>query len=195
MRIIGGVYRSRLIDMPKGVEIRPTQDRVREAIFNILGNISGMAVLDLFSGSGAFGLESLSRGASRATFVENNIRCVQTIEKNLESLQIPADHYDVRKRSALRAIYDLEGEGLKYDIIFMDPPYHKDLAKNCLINLDSCDILSQFATVVVEHYRLDELDFDLETLASDKERKYGDTIITFLKRHAEDTENIEDADI
>jgi len=189
MRIIGGEYRSRIIDMPKGVEMRPTQDKVREAIFNILGDISGKAVLDLFSGSGAFGIEALSRGASKATFVENNIRCVQTIEKNLDSLQIPADRYDVIKSSALRAVYSIEEDGLKYDIVFMDPPYHKDLAKNCLINLDSCDILSQFATVVVEHYRLDELSFDLETLVIDKERKYGDTLITFLKRHAENDDS------
>ena len=189
MRIIGGTFRSRLIDMPKGVEIRPTQDRVREAIFNILGNISGKSVLDLFSGSGAFGLESISRGASKATFVENNIRCVQTIEKNLESLQIPANQYDVIKRSALRAVYDFEAEGLNYDIVFMDPPYHKELAKNCLINLDSCDILSQFATVVVEHYKLDELSFDLETLVIDKEREYGDTVITFLKRNIENEDS------
>jgi len=189
MRIIGGVYRSRLIDMPKGVEMRPTQDKVREAIFNILGNISGMTVLDLFSGSGAFGLESLSRGASKSTFVENNIRCVQTIEENLESLQIPVNQYEIIKRSALRTVYDLEAEGLKYDIVFMDPPYHKDLAKNCLINLDSCDILSQFATVVVEHYKLDELSFDLESLVIDKEREYGDTVITFLKRHIEDEDS------
>ena len=189
MRVIGGFYRSRLIAMPKGVDIRPTQDRVREAIFNILGDISGKVVLDLFSGSGAFGIESLSRGASRATFVENNIRCVQTIEKNLESLQIPADHFDVIKRSALRTVYDLDEEGAKYDIVFMDPPYHKDLAKNCLINLDSCDILSQFAVVVVEHYKLDELSFDLETLVVDKNREYGDTVITFLKRHDEIEDN------
>ena len=189
MRVIGGEYRSRLIDMPKGVGIRPTQDKVREAIFNILGNISGKVILDLFSGSGAFGIESLSRGASKATFVENNIRCVQTIEKNLEGLQIPDSRFDVIKRSALRAIYDLEGEGARYDIVFMDPPYHKDLAKNCLINLDSCDILSQFAIVVVEHYKLDELSFDLETLVIDKNREYGDTVITFLKRCVENEDS------
>ena len=189
MRIIGGEYRSRIIDMPKGVEMRPTQDKVREAIFNILGDISGKVVLDLFSGSGAFGLEAISRGASKATFVENNIRCVQTIENNLDSLQIPADRYEIIKASALRAVYNFDEDGEKYDLIFMDPPYHKDLAKNCLINLDSCDILSQFATVVVEHYRLDELSFDLETLVIDKERKYGDTVITFLKRHVENDDS------
>jgi len=189
MRVIGGVYRSRIIDMPKGVEIRPTQDKVREAIFNILGDISGKAVLDLFSGSGAFGIEAISRGASKATFVENNVRCVQTIEKNLDSLEIQADRYEIIKASALRAVYSFEEEGVMYDIVFMDPPYHKDLAKNCLINLDSCDILSQFATVVVEHYRLDELSFDLETLVIDKERKYGDTVITFLKRHVENDDS------
>lgn len=189
MRVIGGEYRSRLIDMPKGVEIRPTQDRVREAIFNILGDISGKVVLDLFAGSGAYGIESLSRGASRATFVENNVRCVQTIEKNLDSLQIPEDHYEIIKSSALRAVYSLENGGLKYDIVFMDPPYHKELAKNCLINLDSCDILSQFAIVVVERYKRDDLDLELGTLVFDKERNYGDIVITFLKKNAEDADS------
>jgi len=189
MRVIGGIYRSRLIDMPKGVEIRPTQDKVREAIFNILGDISGKVVLDLFSGSGAFGIEALSRGASKSTFVENNIRCVQTIENNLDNLQIPPDRYSIIKGNALRAVYGLDEAGEKFDVVFMDPPYHRDLAKNCLINLDSCDILSQFATVVVEHYRMDELSSDLETLVSDKERKYGDTLVTFLKRHAENADS------
>ena len=103
MRIIGGEYRSRIIAMPKGAQIRPTQDRVREAIFNILADVNGKRVLDLFAGSGAYGLEALSRGASHAVFVENNSRCLATIEANISSLKIPESRYEVMRSSAYMA--------------------------------------------------------------------------------------------
>ena len=101
MRIIGGEYKSRLIAMPKGVDMRPTQDKVREAIFNILGDINGKVVLELFAGSGAFGIEAISRGARNVTFVDNNFRCAQTIRANLESLDVPISKYDIMKADAL----------------------------------------------------------------------------------------------
>ena len=100
MRIIGGEYRSRLIAMPKGTEIRPTQDRVRESVFNILADVNGKKILDLFAGSGAYGLEALSRGAGHATFVENNSRCLATIESNVEALGIPESKCKVLRSSA-----------------------------------------------------------------------------------------------
>lgn len=182
MRIVGGVYRSRLIEMPKGAEIRPTQDRVREAIFNILGGMNGKNVLDLFAGSGAFGLEALSRGASHATFVENNSRCLRTIEENIESLNIPASKYDIVRGSVSTVLSRLQKEGQKYDIIFLDPPYHKDIAKNCLINIDYYDILAEFGLAVAEHFKKDSLEYDFETIEVLTERKYGDTLITIYRR-------------
>ena len=101
MRIIAGEYKSRSIMMPRGVDIRPTQDNVREAVFNILGDIGGKAVLELFAGSGAFGIEALSRVAASAAFVDNDFRCAQTIRANQESLNVDDSRYDIIKADAL----------------------------------------------------------------------------------------------
>ena len=117
MRIIGGEYRSRLIQMPKGVEIRPTQDKVREAVFNILGDVSGKTVLDLFAGSGAFGIEALSRGGVNAAFVENNPKCIEVIRRNLEYLEIPDGNYNIIRANALSVLTRLEKEGPRFGFL------------------------------------------------------------------------------
>jgi len=182
MRIIGGEYRSRLIGMPKGAQTRPTQDRVREAVFNVLADVGGKRVLDLFAGSGAYGLEALSRGACHATFVENNSRCLAAIESNLAALKVPDSKYEVLRSSAYMAISRLEKDGERFDLIFVDPPYHKDMAKKCLIYIDYYDILSRFGLVVVEHFRSDSLEAELNNITPGKERKYGDTVITIFKK-------------
>ena len=184
MRIIGGEYRSRLISMPKGVEIRPTQDRVREAIFNILGDVNDKNVLDLFAGSGAFGIEAISRGSGHATFVDNNAKCIETVRTNLESLKIEEYQYDIIKGNVFGVLLRLEKEGGKSDIVFLDPPYYKDLARKCLICLDYYDILSPNALVVVEHFSKDSLEAELEVLKLEKEKIYGDTVITIFKKAA-----------
>jgi len=182
MRIIGGEYRSRLIEMPKGAEVRPTQDRVREAVFNILGDVNGKRVLDLYAGSGAFGFEALSRGAIHATFVENNSRCLAAIEANAESLAIPDSRREIIRGSVLSMLFRLQKDGNMYDIIFLDPPYHKDMAKNCLLYIDDYDILTEFGLVVTEHFRKDSLETELNTLERVTERKYGDSLITIYKK-------------
>jgi len=182
MRIIGGEYRSRIIQMPKGTDIRPTQDKVRQAIFNILGDISGVSVLDLFAGSGAFGIEALSRGARRAVFIENDPKCVSTIRENLRSLTIPEDRYKIVNANALNAFSFLVKGAERYDLVFMDPPYYKNMAKKCLISLDSCDILSQFAFIVVERFKSDLLDDGIKELVLYKEKKYGDTVISIFRK-------------
>ena len=182
IRIIGGEYRSRIIAMPKGVEIRPTQDKVRGAIFNILGDVSGKNVLELFAGSGAFGIEAISRGAKSATFVDNNFCCVQTIRSNLESLSVDESKYDIIKTNALGLLPRLAKSEEKFDIVFLDPPYYKEIAKNCLINIDSYDIVSPVGLVIIEHFKKDALDAELERLLFHDERRYGDTIITIFKK-------------
>ena len=182
MRIIGGEFRSRVISMPKGVDIRPTQDKVREAIFNILGDITGRRVLELFGGSGAFGIEAISRGACHTTFVDNNSRCVNTIKANLRSLGIDDKSYDIIRADALKVFPALAARHEKYDVIFIDPPYHRELAKKCLINADSYDILSPIGLVIVEHFKKDILTTDLKALVFDRDRRYGDTVITFFKK-------------
>jgi len=186
MRIVGGEYRSRLISMPKGVDIRPTQDKVRQAIFNILRNISGLKVLELFAGSGASGIEAVSRGASDVTFVDNNLICIETIRSNLESLTIPESKYELIHANALSIFPRLEKGGYRFDLVFLDPPYYKNIARKCLINMDSYDILTSHSLVVVEHFKKDNLNIDLHNLVFEKERGYGDTIISiFRKKHEE----------
>ncbi len=182
MRIIGGEFKSRLISMPKGVDIRPTQDKVREAILNILGDMAGRRVLELFAGSGAFGIEAISRGARHVTFVDNNSRCVGAITANLESLEIDNSRYDVIRADAIKIFPKLLRQDEKFDIIFMDPPYYRELAKKCLINADSYDILSPIGLIVVEHFKKDILPTGLKTLLFDQERRYGDTVITIFRR-------------
>lgn len=184
MRIIGGEYRSRIIEMPKGAEVRPTQDRVREAVFNILADVNGKRVLDLFAGSGAYGLEALSRGADYTAFVENNSRCLSTIEKNAEVLQIPQSRYAILRSSAYIVLERLEKDYERFDLIFVDPPYHKDMARKCLLYIDNYDILTDAGLVVVEHFKADSLETELNALAPEKERKYGDTVITIFKKCA-----------
>lgn len=182
MRIIGGEYRSRIIEMPKGVEIRPTQDRVREAIFNVLADVNGKRVLDLFAGSGAYGLEAISRGAEHATFVENNSRCLATIQSNIDSLKIPETKYTVLRSSVLTSMPRLEKDGERFDLVFVDPPYHKDMARKCLIHLDYYDILSKINLIVVEHFKSDSLEADLDSVRIEKEREYGDTVISIFRK-------------
>ncbi len=183
MRIIGGEYKSRAIAMPRGVEIRPTQDKVREALFNMLGDISGRRVLELFAGSGAFGIEAISRGAGSVTFVDNNFRCAQAVKSNLGSLGVPGSKHDVIKADALKFPQRLGKAREKYDIIFLDPPYYRDMAKKCLITIDSYDIVSPNGLVIVEHFKKDALEVaELERLVFVDERRYGDTIITILRR-------------
>lgn len=182
MRIIGGEYRSRLIEMPKGVNIRPTQDRVREAVFNLLGDINDKSVLDLYSGSGAFGIEALSRGAARVVFVDNNSMCIDTIKTNLESLRIEEYRYDIIRANALSVFPRLVKDDERFDLIFLDPPYYKDFARKSLINIDSYDILTQIGVVIIEHFKKDSLDTPLTTLFHGKERRYGDTVINIFRR-------------
>ncbi len=182
MRIIGGEYRSRIIEMPKGAEIRPTQDRVREAVFNVLADVKDRRVLDLFAGSGAYGIEALSRGAAHATFVENNSRCLATIQSNIDSLKIPEAGYTILRSSVLTSLPRFEKNGEKFDLVFIDPPYHKDMARKCLIHLDDYDILSALSLIVVEHFKNDSLEADLGSLQPEKERRYGDTVISVFKK-------------
>jgi 16S rRNA (guanine(966)-N(2))-methyltransferase RsmD len=182
MRIIGGEYKSRSITMPGGVEMRPTQDKVREAIFNILGDINGKKILELFAGSGAFGIEAVSRGAGSVTFVDNNFRCVQAIKTNLRTLGVSDSRYNIVRADALKFPAKSNIMGEKFDIIFLDPPYYRDMAKKCLINMDSCDIVSPVGLVIVERFKKDALDVELERFVFVDERRYGDTLIAIFKK-------------
>jgi 16S rRNA (guanine966-N2)-methyltransferase len=121
MRIIAGSRKGARIYAPKGLEVRPTGDRVREAVFNLIGPVDGADVLDLFAGSGAMGLEALSRGAATATFVETDPAAAATIVRNIDKLGL--DGATVFREDALRMLARVAVAGRRYDLVLVDPPY------------------------------------------------------------------------
>ena len=169
MRIIAGSRKGHTIQAPPGRETRPTSDRVRENVFNILGPIDDATVLDLYAGSGAMGLEALSRGAAHVVFVERDPDAVRAIEKNLDKLRLRAT---VLRRDALAV---LAAETRKYDLVFVDPPYdmYPDLEPQLARYLPA--VLGEDAVVVVETDARVEptLPFDERT-----SRRYGSARIT-----------------
>jgi len=206
MRIIGGGLRGRKLDFLKSRDIRPTMDKVRQALFNVIAaSVPGARVLDLFSGSGAFGIEAISRGAEHVTFVENDRKCIDMIRKNLVRLGIE-DRADLMNMDVLRAMESLNGIDKPFDIVILDPPYHKDLAKKALIKLGLYDIVSPINIIVVEHFKKDDLPetldpFDdaqgqsranpgsqqgvsrgIDFIRRYAEKRYGDTVLSFYKK-------------
>src|SRR6184192_4265341 len=121
MRIIAGSRKGHTIHAPRGHDTRPTADRVRENVFNLIGPVDGAAVLDLFAGSGAMGLEALSRGAARAVFVEDDREACRTIDRNLDKLRLSGAR--VVQQDALRALAAEAVAGRRYDLVLVDPPY------------------------------------------------------------------------
>ncbi|MDP8230488.1 MAG: 16S rRNA (guanine(966)-N(2))-methyltransferase RsmD [Candidatus Gorgyraea atricola] len=175
MKIIAGKLKGRVIEMPKG--IRPTSDKVREALFEILKDrIEGAAFLDLYCGSGAIGIEAFSRGAKSISFVENDARCIAILKKNISLLQL--SKINIYARDALRWIKENKEA---FDIVFLDPPYYKDMAKKTLIALSDCDILARNALVIIEAYKKDILPEEAGTLKKIRTCKYGDTKLEFYK--------------
>ncbi len=168
MRVVAGAFKGRPIRAPKGTHTRPTADRVREALFSILGPIEGLRVLDLFAGSGALGIEALSRGASSATFVDSSPRAVAAVRRNLDELGAEAE---VSRRDALRW---LAAADRTFDLVFADPPY--DLAARVTGPLSELlpAVLSPQARIVTESDKRAPLSLALPLVT---ERTYGDTRI------------------
>jgi 16S rRNA (guanine966-N2)-methyltransferase len=172
MRVIAGTHRGRTLKAPPGESTRPTSDRVREALFSILGDrIREARVLDLFAGSGALGLEALSRGAERATFVDDDPKAIAAVKANLEALKAVAE---VRRGDALRFLSTASGRGAQYDLVFLDPPYR--LAERLAPSLSEAlpAVLAPGAVAVAESDRRAPLALDLQL---QDERRYGDTLI------------------
>src|SRR3954469_6882328 len=124
MRIIGGMAAGRIINVPKGYDVRPTPDKVRQAVFNSLGDrVSGARILDLFSGSGALGLECLSRGAASVLSVEKSNRHAAMVRQNLEAIHLAAENFEMRVQDVFTVIGQLAGAGQKFDLVLADPPF------------------------------------------------------------------------
>jgi 16S rRNA (guanine966-N2)-methyltransferase len=171
MRVIAGTYGGRELIAPKGRATRPTSDRVREALFSILGDMSDLRVLDLFAGSGALGIEALSRGAAQATLVDSARAAVAVIRRNLEALGIEAE---VVSQPAERFLQGASRDARQYDLVFLDPPYRDASTLGRELSSALMPILAADARVVAESDRRSPLGLELSLL---DERRYGDTLI------------------
>jgi 16S rRNA (guanine966-N2)-methyltransferase len=176
MRIIAGSRRGHTIHAPRGLGTRPTSDRVRENVFNIVGPLDGASVLDLYAGSGAMGLEALSRGAVRAVFVEQDAEAVRAIESNLDKLRLRGT---VLRRDAVAALSAEASAGRKYDLVLVDPPYEMfpDLQPQLARYLPA--VLADDGLLVLETDARAEPELPLAERTS---RTYGQTRVTVYER-------------
>ena len=178
MRIVAGEFRGRKLHTPKGAQIRPTTDRVREAIFSIIAShLPDATVLDLFAGTGALGLEALSRGADRAVFVDRSPDAVRLIRANVELCRA-TQRAEIVQGPVAQVVQRLAHQGETFHLIFMDPPYGKGYIEETLLQLDK--IAYAQGLVVAEHHVKDLLPQRLGTWIRTRERRYGDSAISFF---------------
>jgi 16S rRNA (guanine966-N2)-methyltransferase len=183
MKVTGGMSKGRLLASIKGLDIRPTSGKVREAIFNLLGqDMTGLKVLDLFAGTGGLGIEALSRGALSALFIDNSYLSIKTIKKNLRACGFE-DSGIVLQRDIMR------GQPFKHrffqkgtDIVFIDPPYRRDYIPPVLKRLSDAEILATSAIVVTESLKDDNLPDRAGKLRLFDTRIYGETKIDMYSR-------------
>ncbi|PYI83429.1 MAG: 16S rRNA (guanine(966)-N(2))-methyltransferase RsmD [Verrucomicrobia bacterium] len=190
MRIIGGVAAGLLIKVPKGYDVRPTPDLVRQAIFNSLGErVVSARVLDLFSGSGALGLECLSRGASQVTSVERSYRHAEMIRQNLEATGLPADKFELRIQDVLTAVAQFTQIKRQFDLILADPPYGEknigrrstSIAQRLLDTAELAAVLAPGGWLVLGHTKRDTL--SVPAIWDEvKILKHGDSWMRFLRK-------------
>lgn len=177
MRIIGGEGRGRKLKAPKGFTTRPTTDRVKEAVFNILGDkVVDAAFLDLFGGTGSIAIEAVSRGARLATTSEKDRTAIKAIEENIRNTGF-SDKIKVYKLDAFVLLKMLSNEGASFDIIYLDPPYHQGLAEKALCFLEESSLIAPGGIVVTETSSKDQIK-NVNKLSAVKTKKYGDIIIT-----------------
>ena len=184
MRVIAGIYRSRPLRSMPGLDLRPTADRLRETLFNVLtaGNPSALAGtmwVDLFAGTGAVGIEALSRGAAMVHFVESSAKAVELVQKNLQSLGI-TKNFEVLRQDAVRAIGSLKKA--RADFVFLDPPYRMNEAyRQTLEALAASSLLKQDGTVIAEHDKRFDPGEGFGKLRRLRKLEQGDSALSFYR--------------
>jgi len=185
VRIIAGEFRSRKLKAPPLRIARPTKDRVREAVFSaIAGWTEKSRVLDLFSGSGAYGLEALSRGAAFCTFVDNDLECTGIIRENVEGLGLE-QRSGIKRMDAAEYLDSLKDGHEKFDIVFLDPPYGEGTSKNILIMIERYDILGDSGLLIAEHDSKERVPERVGGLSLYKQKSYGITSVSIFVRSPE----------
>ncbi|HYV14619.1 MAG TPA: 16S rRNA (guanine(966)-N(2))-methyltransferase RsmD [Conexibacter sp.] len=178
MRVVAGRCGGRRLAAPPGQATRPTSDRVREALFSLLGPLDDAVVLDLFAGSGALGIEALSRGAARATFVDDAPAAIAVVRANLASLGLEAEA-EVRRQDARAFLRGARDGRHEYDLVLLDPPYRLAVELGRELSPLLAEVIAPGGRVVAESDRRAPLDLDLPPT---DERRYGDTLIRIHER-------------
>lgn len=182
MRVISGTAKGRRLASFKGEGIRPTADRVKESLFNIInsnfGPLDDKAVLDLFAGTGNLGIEALSRGAANTVFIDEGLKSVKVLKKNLDVCGF-VDRSEIVQTSVESGIRLLSRKGYKFNLVFLDPPYEKGFVEKTLRGLIEEGILEYEAVVVAEHSVRERPSMEYDGLTFTDRRKYGDTEISF----------------
>ncbi len=182
LRVISGSAKGLKLSTLEGMNTRPTTDRVKENLFNIIASyIPGSNILDLFAGSGSLGIEALSRGAESAVFCDQSEHSTEIITRNLEHTKL-MDKSEIFLGEAQIILKKLSQLSKKFDIIFLDPPYKKEIVPGILQNLENYGVLDKKVLISVETDIEDQLPQEIGTLCVSRQQVYGKTKLTFYKR-------------
>jgi 16S rRNA (guanine966-N2)-methyltransferase len=187
MRVIAGKYRSRRVQSLSGMDLRPTADRLRETLFDVLtagdpSTLEGTVWIDLYAGTGAVGIEALSRGASMVYFVDSSSRAAAVIRKNVESLKVEAS-CEVLGHDSMRALQELEASGVQADFVFLDPPYRMEEAyRQALEMLAKSRLLKNESTVIAEHAKSFDPGESFGRLCRHRKLVQGDAALSFYRK-------------
>jgi 16S rRNA (guanine966-N2)-methyltransferase len=182
MRIIAGTYRGRRLKTLKSGHLRPTSDQLRETLFDVLGpGVAGASFLDAYAGSGAVGLEALSRGAREVVFLEHHKPAIELIRTNLKDLNVESG-FRILNRPVITALERLGEEGARFDVVFLDPPYDQIREyHHALRELGRSSLLTQASVVVAEHSRRCELEERYANLLRSRLMRRGDSQLSFYR--------------
>jgi 16S rRNA (guanine966-N2)-methyltransferase len=174
MRVIAGRLKGQTLRVPRGTSTRPTSAKVREALFSMLGELTGLRTLDLFAGSGSLGIEALSRGAAKVVFADYDRVALAALEHNLRSLGLGEHEAEIRRTDASTTMRAARERHETYDLVFIDPPYSQARDWSSELSGALVPLLSDAARVILESDRRNPLEL---SLTLERERRYGDTLI------------------
>jgi len=182
MRVISGMLKGRRLVAPAGLSTRPTADRIKESVFNILGDsVQSAMVLDIFAGTGALGIEALSRGATHAVFIDQAKAALTAIRTNIRKLGI-SDRTRVLQWNISKGLTCLSSMPQAFDLVFMDPPYKSNAVVPAMTALLACGALAPTARIVIEHSVQEPLDMCPAPLTLTDQRRFGKTLVSFMDK-------------
>jgi 16S rRNA (guanine966-N2)-methyltransferase len=177
VRIISGQHKGRRLTAGRKAKVRPTSDRVKESVFNVLREeVAGKRILDLFAGAGSFGIEALSRGAESVTFVDASFQSIKILRKNLKSLDLE-EKATILRTDGLKALKKMQQS---FHLVFADPPYLKGFVRKIIDSIAQSDVLEKSGILVVEHHKKETFPSTEDKLPVLKQKKFGDTVISFF---------------